>query len=1084
MTALEKRKEVGWIAHNEKDKARLIVIESPGELARGLENRLSLTNRSDRSSLQQLTFFTCSVLPFVMGLASAGASVRSPAKIRRQSKGISKSAIKRRHSKGRTSKSPHLRKCASSVPQRPTIVTIRVAFDNVNLAKCDKVLWKPCSFHLSIAEPLRSLPFLFEALVEQRLRKDVFFNDKLRREQHVVKLSSHIVPPGDDNNEIISLDKDPRIAVLSDLFSDPRAPELVLTARIKLTVQEINQEGTTPQDEQIQLPTWHDPTDSYRILRIGFVPLQNGDEAELAEKVHDNRRNDVAYMQALMIWIHRESGGYHLRRCHAFEFDDFCIGDPFEDTSWNRRTFSNRDYFLGRLASVQKNAGSKDNFWQLIKELLSEENEDEYEDAQMGSGIPFLPTYCYNEFRPAELGIGLLKWPKRGIDVAATFVNKYDRIKKLTFKRDVRVVVEKGDGFDDVVACLLKEIDCKGWEHGICSNSAQLFGDKHRGKWKVLLWVMPQLEQRKLYRYTSGDLLRFLSPALTVRTTDKRLDVVLQYRPSSTAPEDLEDTAIIDFIASELHMNPEDIAETVMHFKSQICIKQNHRPIRQWASASTLLGKDILLHIASGPSNFDQADGIEHSGRATSSRSRKPRNKGKGVNAEESEVPESESGPRRQTRKPETAGQSAEDGAIEQENENVPSENRVSFRSDAKITNLTETAKTLVQGRIDDNEALRKADEDARLGVPFRASIEKPNAEGVWLSLSDNTFNVRHIKDLFRDPSVPVPLQVHVIFDIEISEEEPIEPTPGIHQPSYKGYEIIRLGYKKTAQVNGSQRGARYAPDSERPLLAWRCEGDTDPMSLFSIHAYDFGDYCIGDSETLHVYEAESFNTPRQLLDPFDGIKQKEELQNAIEAYLTKKPRPKVGSGVPFIPSYCFNKIKYLDIDQTGFGVKDGTLRDDFKVEIAVRCVGHLPQPDEFGKRTDFIEFPQSVLLELAANSDANDFWEKIIPELQAKNETGLTGQLHSTSDDSEKFRTSATLWTEPLQGTWAVQLWVSLQMHDARDRDRKMYLFPRAAPKERPITLSRFLDSKSLRSRVRRCTLKFIFCQKTPENG
>ncbi|KAM3423866.1 hypothetical protein BST61_g1262 [Cercospora zeina] len=455
-----------------------------------------------------------------MGLASAGASVRSPARVSRQSKGITKGVTKRR-SKGVISRSSHLRKCESIVRQRPTIVTIRVSFDNVNLAKWDKVLWEPCNFRLSATEPLRSLPFLFEALVEQRLRKDMDLSDILCDGQHVVKLSSSIALPGSCSNEIISLDENPRINVLNDLFSDPRAPQLVLTARVQLTVQTFDQ-GIIPPDEQIHLPTWHDPTDAYRILRIGFVPLQNGDEAELAETVHDNRRNDVGYMQVLIMWIHRETGACHLRRCHAFEFDDFCIGDPFEDTSWNRRMFSNRDYFLGRLASVQKNAGTKEDLRKLINELVSEEED---EDAQMGTGIPFLPTYCYNEFRSAKLGVGLLEWPKQGVDVAATFVNKYSGVKNVTFKRDVRIIVEKGDGFDDVVKCLLKEIDCKGWEYGTCSNSAKLFGDKHRGKWKLLLWVMPQLEQRKLYRYTSGNLLQFLSPALTVRTTDKRLYV-------------------------------------------------------------------------------------------------------------------------------------------------------------------------------------------------------------------------------------------------------------------------------------------------------------------------------------------------------------------------------------------------------------------------------------------------------------------------------------------------------------------------------------------------------------------------------
>ncbi|KAM3423865.1 hypothetical protein BST61_g1261 [Cercospora zeina] len=598
-------------------------------------------------------------------------------------------------------------------------------------------------------------------------------------------------------------------------------------------------------------------------------------------------------------------------------------------------------------------------------------------------------------------------------------------------------------------------------------------------------------------------------------------DIVLQFDPSLTGPEE---TGIINFIASELHMGLEEVADTLMHFGSELCIQSNFQPIHERASGGSLFGKDILLHIASGPNIVDQSDESEHSGHATSSRSRKVQSKGKGVGAEESEVSESGLRPTEQTESPESAEQSAVDGKVEQKNDNVESEANsgasdhlevvytferrkwleedneweefstepdvkiscksvwVSLESNAEITNLIKTAETLIQERIDSNESLRKAEEDARLAVPFRASIKNPDPPGsdVWVSLSDNKFNVRNIRDVFRNPSRPTQTRVHVIFDIEISEEDPIE-TPGIHDPSHKGYEIIRLGYKKRAEIEDSSRGVRYEPDPERPLLAWRGKGDTHPMSLFSIHAYDFGDYCIGDSETSYGYEEENFNTRRQLLRPFAGYEKKEELQNAIEAYLRKKPRPKIGSGVPFIPSYCFNRLRYLEIDQTGFGLRDNEPRNDLKVQIVVRCVNHLQQPDKFGNRTDFMDFPQSIVLDVAAQSDAEDIWEEIIPKLKAKNETNLTGQLHPTSEDWVKFQPSADLWTEPLGETWTPQLWVSPQMHGARKKDLKMYFFSKAAQEQEPMTLSRFLNRHSLRRGVRRLYVEVHF---RPDNS
>ncbi|PPJ53151.1 hypothetical protein CBER1_11668 [Cercospora berteroae] len=451
-----------------------------------------------------------------MALVSTRRRVDHRSTIRRLSGGIRKEAR-------RQDTSSVLQKC----PTTTSTTIIRITFDNINFGKWNKPVWAPHAFCLSTMEPLKSLPFLFEALVQQRSSKDVYLSQMLLNGQHILKLSSDIVQQGSCSNVVISLDEDPRVELLSDLFQDPTASELVLMARVKLTILE-NSQGSTLPDERIQHSRWHDVTEDYRILRIGSVPLRNGDEAEMAEKVCDHLREEIAYMQALTVWVNRKSGKFHLRRCHAFDFDDFCVGNAFEDTQWNQRAFSNRDYFLGRLENVQYRQGSKEDFVKLLEQLL----DDEDEDAQMGSGIPFLPTNCYNGYQPTEHGLGLLSWPKRGIDVAATFVDKYDGISNLKFPQDIRIIVEEGDAFQDIIECLLQEINRQGREHGTYFNSARLFRSEHRAKWQVKLWIMPQTKQRKLYQYTSGDLLQFLSPALTIRQDDKRLYVEAQIIPA------------------------------------------------------------------------------------------------------------------------------------------------------------------------------------------------------------------------------------------------------------------------------------------------------------------------------------------------------------------------------------------------------------------------------------------------------------------------------------------------------------------------------------------------------------------------
>ncbi|PIA99325.1 hypothetical protein CB0940_03533 [Cercospora beticola] len=892
--------------------------------------------------------------------------------------------------------------------------------------------------------------------------------------QHVLKLSSNIVQLGVCSNVIVSLDEDPRIELLSDLFQDSRAPELILIARVKLTILQ-NCQGSGPTDEQIQHPRWHDVTDDYRILRIGSVPLRNGDEAEMAEKVCDHRREGIAYMQALTVWMDRKSGGLHLRRCHAFDFDDFCIGNAFEDTQWNQRAFSNRDYFLGRLQNVQCRQGSKEDFVQLLEQSLH----DEDEDAQMGSGIPLLPTYCYNKFRPAQHGLGLLSWPKRGIDVAATFVDRYGGVRNLKFPQDIRIIVEEKDSLEDVIECLLQEINRQGWEHGTYFNSARLFRAEHRGKWKVKLWIMPQTNQRKMYQYHSGNLLQFLSPAIT--------DVIEKLFPI-------------------LQMDRTAVRNMTAHLGDQLCSQRMLEPVHELVRmGNALIGKTIMLHVDPETSSIAQAADAGPSQHATNRRSVQTSNRGKGLSAAAIEAPATGSGSGAENHTSESVENSSgdEEPAPDTGNDEVEagsddghrpfvdftfkgrkwsreekrwrgssnmaetqiscSGRRLPFDFTDLVSDLILTCRNILQRRINRNEELVEAAKTGRLSVPFRASIEAPNALDMWVSLSDDRFNVRQLRDLFRDLSQAYDLRVHVIFDVQMSKRLPKDSHErGIWQPLYKPFEVVRVGNKKKAKKAEKPKAADEI-DPERPLLAWRCAGKNIDMELFSMHAYDFGKYCIGDADSLYVFEEENFGCRRTFLKPFDGIKTCKEFQQAIKRYLKQEPLPKVGSGVPFIPSYCFNNVDASNFDGTKFGIEDSILEDESEVEIFVRCVNHLPSPEEFGERTDFIDFPESMSVKAAPHNEMEEVWKAIADELQAKDSTKFVGFLDSTRKDKKKLYASAALWQEPFEDTWNKQLWVSPQLRNAKEQDRRMYLFANAKAEEGelPIPLSRFLNRR-----------------------
>ncbi|GIZ36879.1 hypothetical protein CKM354_000034500 [Cercospora kikuchii] len=914
----------------------------------------------------------------------------------------------------------------------------------------------------------------------------------LLNEQHILKLSSDIVQQGSCDNVVISLDEDPRVELLSDLFQDPTASELVLMARVKLTILE-NSQGSTPPDERIQHPRWHDVTEDYRILRIGSVPLRNGDEAEMAEKVCDHRREGIAYMQALMAYLDRRSGFLHLRRCHAFDFDDFCIGNALQDTQWNQRAFSNRDYFLGRLESVRSRQGSKEAFVKLLGQLLH----DEDGDAQMGSGIPFLPTYCYNKFRPTEQGLGLLSWPKHGIDVAATFVDRYGGARNLKFPHDIRIIVEEGDGLEDIIECLLQEINRQGWEHGTYFNSARLFRPEHRGKWKVKLWIMPQTNQRKMYQYLSGDLLQFLSPAIT--------DVIEKLFPI-------------------LQMDRTAVRNMMAHLGDRICSQRMLEPVHELVSmGDALIGKTIMLHVDPGTSSIPQSAEAGPSRHATNVRSVQTSNREKGLSAAAIEAPATASGSGAKNQTSESAEDSTEDEEPAPDAGNDESEagsddghrrfvdftfkgrkwsteekrwrgspstaetqiscsaRRRSFDLTDLVSDLIQTCRNILQRRIDRNEELAEAAKAGRLSVPFRASIEAPDGLDMWVSLSDDRFNVRQLRDLFRDLLQRYDLRVHVIFDVQVSKRVRKEPHErGLWQPSYKPFEVVRLGTKKKAKEAKKSKSSDEI-DPERPLLAWRCAGQKVDMELFSMHAYDFGKYCIGDADSLYVFEEENFGCRRKFLKPFDGIKSCKELQQAIERYLKHEPLQTVGSGVPFIPSYCFNNVDMSNFDETKFGIEDGILEDHSEVEILVRCVNHLRPPAEFGKRTDFIDFPESMSLNAAPHSEMEEVWTAIEDKLKAKDSTKFVGFLDSTCKDKKKLYASAALWQEPFENTWNTQLWVSPQMRNAQEQDRRMYLFAGAKEEEGelPIPLSRFLKRRLWEKGERRLYVEVHFLPK-----
>ncbi|PPJ53150.1 hypothetical protein CBER1_11669 [Cercospora berteroae] len=617
-----------------------------------------------------------------------------------------------------------------------------------------------------------------------------------------------------------------------------------------------------------------------------------------------------------------------------------------------------------------------------------------------------------------------------------------------------------------------------------------------------------------------------ICPHANAQSSRQNDDVVLRYQPSVGGLQDPDHMVkdVVENLFPILRMDRTVVRNMMAHLGSQGCGQQTLRPVHEWVRKFTLIGKTISLHVDPEASSIFQSTGAGPSRHATDRRSPHFSHREEGRNAATVDALGTGAGSGAKDRTSESAEDSTGDEE-EPEPDTCNDESEVSSEADHKlfvdftfegrkwsredeewgessnsaedyiscsarrrsfdltdpISELIQTCWDILQRRIDRNEELVEAAKTGRMSVPFRASIEAPDGEGVWVSLSDDRFNVRRLQDLFPDPSHPYDLRVHVIFDVHVlktrSKRTLKEALEKLWQPSYKPFEVVRAGNKKKAKKD-KRPNSTDGIDPERPLLAWRCAGKNVDMELFSMHAYDFGKYCIGDADSLYVFEEENFGCRHRFLEPFDGIEAKEKFQQAIKRYLKQESPPVVGSGVPFIPAYCFNNIDMSNLDGTKFGIEDGILENQAEVEILVRCVNHLLPPERFGERTDFIDFPESLSLKASPHSEAHEVWRVIAKELKAKKSTELVGFLDSTRADEEKFHAAAELWKEPFKKAWKVQLWISPQMEDVHVRDRRMYRFDSANKEEyeSPITLSRFLKRQLWENNDRRLYVEVHF--------
>lgn len=266
-------------------------------------------------------------------------------------------------------------------------------------------------------------------------------------------------------------------------------------------------------------------TKALNCLRIATMSITEAADPTPREQRTSGRLDGPGYCWPLLVWFDDSLKTIKFTKTHAFEFDDFCIGDINENDKWNQQKYTSNASYKGLFNFCQREGWGIAKFKKLLRQHLAE--------VWGNQRMPFLPTYCFHKFDPAEHGLGLSKWPKKGIDVAVRCVNQYDKLKNVAFRRDIRLVIMPEDTMDDIREFVDEEINTMETEDGVKINSARIFEDQHRDEREWQFWVMPQTGPKKLYRFDEGKISRFLSEANEIRPRDKKVYMEAHVMPKN-----------------------------------------------------------------------------------------------------------------------------------------------------------------------------------------------------------------------------------------------------------------------------------------------------------------------------------------------------------------------------------------------------------------------------------------------------------------------------------------------------------------------------------------------------------------------
>ncbi|KAK0883877.1 hypothetical protein LTR87_002355 [Friedmanniomyces endolithicus] len=145
--------------------------------------------------------------------------------------------------------------------------------------------------------------------------------------------------------------------------------------------------------------------------------------------------------------------------------------------------------------------------------------------------LPLRQNYSFRRFVGIDHGLKMTRWPATGAHLTVRCVNMLpadpnDEDAMIVFPalKHTRYTLEAVDNVDSVKTMIREEIRGRGKDGRTCGR---LFEDEMAGKWKMVLWVLPQIDgTATLYRWLEGGAMQFLRLGTsTTGKTDGRLYV-------------------------------------------------------------------------------------------------------------------------------------------------------------------------------------------------------------------------------------------------------------------------------------------------------------------------------------------------------------------------------------------------------------------------------------------------------------------------------------------------------------------------------------------------------------------------------